>query len=145
MPKSKGIDQDSDLYMGFKNHTRHLKIKIWYVEKRIIDQLTRMLITLVQYIKSDSQVLINIVSDNNEIVSQLSLDLGDLVKLNLKDTEPDTVNKIRHFYKVDTVGEALTYIEKKGFPRFAGIGPAMPKSGDTKADLDATIAAFKKV
>lgn len=31
--KPKGIDQDSELYMGYQNHTRLYKVKMWYEEK----------------------------------------------------------------------------------------------------------------
>ena len=39
------------------------------------------------------------------------------------------MNRIRYVYKTDTIGETVTYVEKKGTPRFAGIEPTMPKPG----------------
>ncbi len=132
-PKSKGIDQDSDLYMGFKDHTRLYKVKMWSEEKRIIDQLTRMLITLIPYIEAESEVAINIVSHEDVSLGSLSVDLPNIINLNLTDTEPETVNRIRYIYKTDTIGETITYVEKKGTPRFVGIGPTMPKPGTSDA------------
>ncbi|MFC1924596.1 hypothetical protein ACFLXA_04460 [Chloroflexota bacterium] len=129
LPQLKGIDQDSDLYMGDDNRIYLYKVKMWYEEKRIIDQLTRMFITLVPYIKADSEVTFNIVSHEGELLGVLSVDLPDIVGLNLSDTDPDTVNSIRSVYKIDTVGENSTYVEKKGNPRFIGIGPAVPMPG----------------
>ncbi|MDO8578476.1 MAG: hypothetical protein Q7R50_04780 [Dehalococcoidales bacterium] len=126
-PQSKGIDQDSDLYMGNKDHTRLYKVKMWYEEKRIIDQVTRMLVTLTMYIKVESEISINIVSHEGVPIGSLSVDLPNIIGLNLTDTDPETVNRIRHIYKIDTIGEITTYVEKKGTPRFAGIAPAMPK------------------
>jgi len=43
------------------------------------------------------------------------------------DTEPETVDSMRRIYKTDTIKEAVTYVEKKGMPYFAGIAPAVPK------------------
>lgn len=128
-PKLKGIDQDSKLYMGYKDHSRLYKVRMWYEEKRIIDQLTRMLITLVPYIKAESEVLINIVSHEGASLGVLSVDLPLIIGLNLTDTDSDTVNSIRSIYRTDTIGENVTYVEKKGMPRLAGIGPTIPKLG----------------
>jgi len=128
-PKSKGIDQDSKLYMGYKDHTRLYKVKMWYEEKRIIDQLTRMLITLIPYIQAESEVSINIVSHEGASLGSLSVDFPNIITLNLTDTDPNTVNNIRSIYKTDTIGENITYVEKKGTPRLADVGPAMPKLG----------------
>ena len=128
-PKTKGINQDSELYMGYKDHTRLYKVKMWYEEKRVIDQLTRLLVTLIPYIEAKSEVLINIVSHEGTALGSLSVDMPYIISLNLTDTEPKTVNSIRHIYKIDTIGENITYVEKKGIPRFAGTGPAMPKPG----------------
>jgi hypothetical protein len=126
-PHSKGINQDSNLYMGNKFHTTLYKVKIWYEEKRIIDQLTRMLVTLIPYIQAESVVTINIVSHEGKSIGSLSVDLTSIVSMNLTDTDPATVNSIRHIYKTDTLGESVTYVEYKGTPRFAGIAPAIPK------------------
>jgi hypothetical protein len=126
-PKLKGIDQDSKLYMGYKDHSRLYKVRMWYEKKRIIDQLTRMLITLVPYIKAESEILINIVSHEGESLGALSVDFPVIVGLNLTDTDSDTVDSIRSIYKTDTIGENVTYVEKKGVPRLAGIGPTIPK------------------
>lgn len=129
LPKSKGIDQDGTLYQGYKDHTSMFKIPLWYEEKRIIDQLTRMLFILMPYFETDSEVSFNIVSNDNKPLGLLSVDLPNIIGLNLADTDPETVNKMRHVYKIDTIGETITYIENKGAPRFAGIGPAVPKPG----------------
>lgn len=128
-PKSKGIDQDSDLYMGYEDHTRLFKIQMWYEEKRVIDQLTRMIINLTPYIEAETEVSINIVSHDDSPLGSLSADLPNIISLHLTDTDPETVNRIRYVYKIDTIGETVTYVEKKGAPRFAGIVPAIPKPG----------------
>ncbi|MBI2831231.1 MAG: hypothetical protein HYX79_03135 [Chloroflexi bacterium] len=134
-PQLKGIDQDSELYMGNKVHTRLYKVKMWYEEKRIIDQLTRMLVTLIPYIKAESEVSINIVSHEGAPIGSLSVDFPNIIGLKITDTDPETVNNIRYIYKTDTIGETITYVEKKGTPRFVGIGPAMPKPGTSGTQL----------
>jgi len=37
------------------------------------------------------------------------------------------VESIRHVFKADTLGDSVTYVEKKGDPRFFGIVPSIPK------------------
>jgi hypothetical protein len=100
---------------------------MWYEEKRIIDQLTRMLVSLVAYFKAESEVSINIVSHEGVSIGVLVVTLSDIIRLNLTDTDPNTVNSIRRIYSIDTIGENVTYIENKGAPRLVGIGPATPK------------------
>lgn len=126
-PKPRGIDQDSKLYMGYEDHSRFYKVRMWYEEKRMIDQLTRMLVTLAPYVKAESEVLINVVSLEGASLGVLSVDLPVILDLNLTDTDPDTVDSIRSVYKTDTIGETVTYIEKRGVPRLAGIGPTISK------------------
>ena len=86
--KSKGIDQESELYMGYKNYTNLFKIPMWYEEKRVIDQLTIMLHRLTPYfetLKADGAVydyLIVCDSSNNtqEIIDNQELRVAILVK-----------------------------------------------------------------
>lgn len=130
-PKSKGIDQDSDLYMGYEDHTRFFKVRMWYEEKRVIDQLTRMLHLLIPYFETQTEVSIHVVSSDDSPLGVLTTDLSTISSLQLKNTNPETVEGVRHVYKTDTLGDSVTYVEKKGDPRFVGMGPTMPKPGMT--------------
>ena len=127
--KLKGIDQDSDLYMGYKDHTRLFKVRMWYEEKRVIDQLTRMLHRLIPYFETQTEVSIYVVSSDDSPLGVLITDLSTISGLQLQNTNPETVESIRHVFKNDTLGDSVTYVEKKGEPRFIGIGPATPKPG----------------
>ncbi len=128
-PKTKGIDQDSDLYMGYEDHTRFFKVRMWYEEKRVIDQLTRMLHRLIPYFVSQTEVSIHVMSSDGTPLGVLTTDLSTVGGLQLQNTNPETVESIRHVFKTDTVGDSVTYVEKRGNPRFIGMGPRMPKPG----------------
>lgn len=122
-----GIDQDSDLYMGYKDHTRLFKVRMWYEEKRVIDQLTALLHRLIPYFETKTEVSIHVVSWDDSPLGVLITDLSTISGLQLKNINPETVESIRHIFKADTLGDSVTYVEKKGAPRFFGMVPSIPK------------------
>jgi len=124
--KSKGIDQESELYMGFKSYTDLFKIPMWYEEKRVIDQLTIMLHRLIPYFETQNEVSINVVSPNDVSLGSLITDFRTLIGLQLIDAKPETVETIRQVFKTDTLGDCVTFVEKEGTPRFVVRGPARP-------------------
>ncbi len=124
--KSKGIDQESELYIGYKSHTDLFKIPMWYEEKRVIDQLTVMLHRLIPYFETQNEVSVNVLSSDDVSLGSLITDFRTLIGLQLKDTKPETVESIRHVFKTDTLGDCVTFVEKEGAPRFVGRGPARP-------------------
>jgi hypothetical protein len=125
--KPKGIDQEGELYMGYKSHTNFFKIPMWYEEKRVIDQLTIMLHRLIPYFETQNEVSINVVSPDDVSLGSLITDFGTLVGLQLKDAKPETVESIRQVFQTDTLGNCTTFVEKEGAPRFVGRGPAPPE------------------
>ncbi|MBM3119978.1 MAG: hypothetical protein FJ006_10630 [Chloroflexi bacterium] len=122
--KPKGIDQESELYMGYKSHTDLFKIPMWYEEKMVVDQLIIMLHRLIPYFEVQTEVSINVVSSDDVLLGSLVTDFQALVGLQLKDTKPETVERARQGFKIDTLGTCTTFVEKEGFPRFVGRGPA---------------------
>lgn len=75
-----------------------------------------MLITLVPYVKTESEVYINIASHEGVSLGAISVNLSDIIRLNLTDTDPSTVNSTREIYKIGTVGETVMYVENKRTP-----------------------------
>jgi len=124
--KSKGIDQEGELYMGFKSHTDLFKIPMWSEEKRVIDQLTIMLHRLIPYFETQNEVSIDIVSPDNISLGSLVIDFRTVIGLQLKDAKPETVESVRQVFKTDTLGGCTTFVEKEGAPRFVGRGPVKP-------------------
>jgi hypothetical protein len=124
--KPEGIDQESELYMGYKNYTDLFKIPMWYEEKRAIDQLTIMLHRLIPYFETLNEVSVNVVSPDDVFLGSLITDFCTLIGLQLKDTKPETVESVRQVFKTDTLGNCTTFIEKEGAPRFIGRGPGGP-------------------
>jgi len=123
----KGIDQEGDLYMGYESYTNLFKIPMWYEEKRVIDQLTIMLHHLIPYFEPQNEVSINVVSWEDVSLGSLITDFSTLIGLQLTDTKPETIEGIRNVFKIDTLGDCVTFVEKEGAPRFVGRGPAVPK------------------
>jgi len=126
--KSKGIDQDGEFYMGYKDHTRLFKIPMWYEEKRVIDQLTRMLHRLIPYVETQNEVSIHVASPDDAPLGVLVTDFPTIIGLQLADAKPDTVESIRHVFKIDTLGDCVTFVEKEGAPRFIGARPVTPNN-----------------
>lgn len=126
--KSKGIDQESELYMGYKSHTNLFKIPMWYEGKGVIDQLTIMLHRLVPYLETQNEVFINVISSDDVSLGSLVTDFCILIGLQLTDTNPETVESIRQFFKTDTLGDYVTFVEKEGAPRFVGTRPVTPNN-----------------
>jgi len=124
--KSKGIDQEGELYMGNKDHTHLFKIPTWYEEKRVIDQLTRMLHRLIPYVETKSEVSIHVASLDDAPLGVLITDFPTIVGLKLTNAKPETVESIRYVFKIDTLGDCVTFVEKEGAPRWVGTGPAIP-------------------
>ncbi len=123
--KSKGIEQDAKQIMGYKTHTVYLKIPLWYEERKVIDQLVKMLYRLIPYFEDQNEVSFYITSIDNTPLGTLTTDFGTLIGLNLSDTKSDTVESVRHIFKTDTLGDSTTFIEFEGAPRLDRIGPAM--------------------
>jgi len=126
--KPKGSDQESKLYMGYKSYTDLFKIPMWYEERRVIDQLTIMLHRLIPCFETRDEVSINVVSLDDVSVGSLVTDFRTLIGLQLKDANPETVERIRQVFKTDTLGGCVTFVEKEGAPRFVGRGAARPNN-----------------
>lgn len=124
--KSKGIDQESELCMGYKSHTNLFKIPMWYEEKRVIDQLILILHRLIPCFETQNEVSIHVASPDDVPLGALITDFHTLIGLQLKDTKMETVESIRQVFKTDTLGDCTTWVEKEGAPRFVGTGPAIP-------------------
>lgn len=86
--KSKGIDQESELYMGYESHTDLFKIPMWYEERRVIDQLTIMIHRLIPYFDIQDEVSIDVVSPDDVSLGSLITDFRTLIGLQLKDAKP---------------------------------------------------------
>ncbi len=130
--KSKGIDQEGELYMGFKRYTDLFKIPMWSEEKRVIDQLTIMLHRLIPYFEPQTEMSIGVLSSDDKSLGSLSIDFRTLIDLQLKDAKPETVESVRQAFRIDTLGDCTTFVEKEGAPRFVGRGPA--KSGKPESN-----------
>ncbi len=125
--KPKGIDQESKLYLGYKTHTELFIIPTWYEEKRVIDQLIIMLHRLINYFNSQSKVSINVISWDDKSLGVLATDFSTVIGLQLTDFNPETVENIRHLFKVDTLADCTTFVEKKDEPIYVGSKPVTPK------------------
>jgi len=125
--KSKGIDQESKLMLGYKNHVKLFKIPMWYEKKRVIDQLTMMLHRLMHYFETQSEVSIHVISQDDKPLGILIADFPTLIGLRLTNFDPETVESIRHSFKSDTIGASITFVKKEGAPKFFGNGPVTPK------------------
>ena len=124
--KPKGIDQPSELYMGYENHTELFMIPTWYEEKRVIDQLIIMLHRLIPYFNSQSKVSIKVISWDDKSLGVLATDFSTVIGLQLTDFNPETVENIRHLFKVDTLADCITFVEKKDDPIYVGSKPVTP-------------------
>ncbi len=124
--KPKGIDQEGKIIKGYKSHTDIFKEPMWYEERRVIDQLTMMFHRLIPYFNTEVEVSTNVVSLDDVSLGSLVTDFRTLIGLQLEDTKPETVERVRQVFKTDTLGGCTTFVEKKGAPRFVGRGPAKP-------------------
>jgi hypothetical protein len=125
--KPKGIDQESKLYLGYENYVELFKIPTWYEEKRVIDQLIIMLYRLIPYFDSKSKVSIKVISWDDKSLGVLKTDFSTLIGLQLMAFNPKTVENIRHLFKVDTLADCTTFVEKKDEPIYVGRKPVTPK------------------
>ncbi|GAH93413.1 unnamed protein product, partial [marine sediment metagenome] len=123
--KSKSIEQDAEQIMGYRTRTEYLKIPIWYEERRVIDQLIKMLYRLMPYFEDQNEVSFCITSIDNTPLGTLTTDFGTLISLNLSDIKSDTVESVRHIFRNDTLRDSTTFVEFEGAPRLDRIGPAM--------------------
>lgn len=85
-----------------------------------------MLHRLIPYFETQSEVSIHVASPDDAPLGVLNTDFPTLIGLQLTNTKPETVESIRHVFKIDTLGDCVTFVEKEGAPRFVGKGPAMP-------------------
>lgn len=125
--KPKGIDQESELLLGYKNHVELYKMPMWYEEKRVIDQLIIMLHRLIPYFDSQSKVSIKVISWDDKSLGVLKTDFSTVIGLQLTNFNPEIVENIRHLFKVDTLADCTTFVEKKDEPIYVGSKPVTPK------------------
>jgi len=85
-----------------------------------------MLHRLIPYFETQDEVSINVVSLDDASLGSLVTDFRTLIGLQLKDTKRETVESIRQAFKIDTIRDCVTFVEKEGAPRFVGRGPARP-------------------
>lgn len=126
--KPKGIDQDSELKLGSENKVSLFKIPLWYEEKRVIDQIIIMLHQIMLYFEPVTEVSIRVTSLDNTLLGVLTTDFQTIINLRLANLEPRTVNNIRNIFKVDTLKDYTTFVEKKGTPKYIGAVAVKPKS-----------------
>lgn len=124
--KTKGIDQESKLLLGYENHVELFKTPLWYEEKRVIDQLTIMLHRLIPYFNSQSEVSIHVISPDGKPLGVLATDFSTLISLQLTNFNPETVESVRHLFKIDTLVDCMTFVEKEGDPKYFGSQPVTP-------------------
>ena len=105
---------------------------MWSEEKRVIDQLTIMLHRLIPYFEPQTEMSIGVLSSDDKSLGSLSIDFRTLIDLQLKDAKPETVESVRQAFRIDTLGDCTTFVEKEGAPRFVGRGPA--KSGKPESN-----------
>jgi len=125
--KPKGIDQESKLTLGGENVVTLIKIPIWYEERRIIDQLVSMLYQLTPYFALQSGVRVSVLSLADKRLGILVTNFRTISGLRLENNRPETIDKIRHLFTIDTLKEHTTFIEKKGTPKYMGTVPVKTK------------------
>jgi hypothetical protein len=124
--KSKGITQEAELKLGYEKEVQLFKIPLWYEEKRVIDQITILLHQLVRYFETDSEFKIRIMSLDEALLGELATDSRAIISLRLPNYDPETVENIRHLFKMDTRKDCVTFVEKKGKPKYIGTRPVAP-------------------
>ncbi|MBA7648801.1 hypothetical protein ES703_56591 [subsurface metagenome] len=100
---------------------------LWYKERRVIDQLTIMLHRLIPYFDNKSKVSIKVNSWDKKSLGILNTDFSTVISLQLTNFNPKTIENIRHLFKLDTLADCITYIEKKADPIYVGRKPLPPK------------------
>lgn len=124
-PRLKGIDQDADLLMGGERIVKVFKQRIWYEERRVIDQLVPMLHELVAVLGHDCEIDIRLMRGADQL-GELATYAETVRKLSMSEFTSATIDTIRNQFKVDTLGDSITYIEKKGTPRYIETRPVRP-------------------
>lgn len=124
--KSEGINQQADLMWVYKDRVQLFKIPMWYEKKRVVDQLTIMLHRIIPYVGAQSKVSIQVFSPDDKPLGELITDFPTLIGLCVTNFEPKTVESIRHAFKSDTLRNCVTFVEKKGAPRWVGTRPVTP-------------------
>lgn len=126
--KPEGIKQQADLMCGYKDRVELFKIPMWYERKRVVDQLITMLYRLIPYVEAQAEVSIQVYSLDDKPLGELITDFPTLRGLHVINFEPKTVESIRHAFKVDTLGDCVTFVEKEGAPRRVGTRPVTPNN-----------------
>lgn len=124
--KSEGINQQADLTLGYKDRVQLFKIPMWYEKKRVVDQLLIMLHRIIPYVEAQIEVSIQVFSPDDKPLGELITDFPTLIGLHVTNFEPKTVESTRHAFKVDTLGDCVTFVEKEGAPRWVGTRPVTP-------------------
>jgi len=124
--KSKGIDQEAELTLGGTTTIQLFKIPLWYEEKRVIDQCVIMLYRLMPYFDVRNEVSIRVMSLDSIPLGTLITDFYTFSSLQLASLKPEAIESIRHAFKVDTLKECVTFVEKEGIPRYIGTRPMKP-------------------
>ena len=119
-----GIDQEAKLMLGGDTWVDLYKVKMWYEERRVIDQLTIMLYRLAPYFETLFEVSVDVASPDKTPLGRLVTDFDTLIGLRLPNAKAQTVDKIRHVFRQDTLGGSMTFVEMEGTPRFVGRVPA---------------------
>jgi hypothetical protein len=116
IPRGKGIDQDTDLLMAGETLVNIFRQRIWYEERRVIDQVVPMLYELVAVLDQDCEIDIRLIKGTDPI-GELMTDAGMVSKLPIREFSSTTIDTVRNRFKVDTLGDSITYVEKRGTPR----------------------------
>jgi hypothetical protein len=125
--KTEGITQQAKLMLGYEDRTQLFEIPIWYEKRRVIDQLVIMLYRLVPYFSTQTEVSIQVVSSENEALGELAIDFDTFSKINIKQINPRTIDSIRNYFRVDTLKQYITFVEKEGLPKWVGTTANSPK------------------
>jgi len=124
-PRQRGIDQDADLLLGGEDIVKVFKQRIWYEERRVINQVVPMIYQLVAVLEPDCEIALRFTKGTDQI-GELMTDATTVGNLSIGPFTSDAINTVRKSFKVDTVGDSITFIEKRGTPRYIETRPIRP-------------------
>jgi len=111
----KGIDQNEEFYVVGGNRPRRFKMRVKYVESKVIAELLDFLVLLRQYFDGIKEIEISVQDPDKQYLGEVIIEVDHLTQL--QGPSKQSIEEARKLCRIDTLGDSIMYRRMEGVPR----------------------------
>ncbi len=110
--QSRGIDQESEIYVGGKKWSRRFKQPVKYTEALVVAQVLELIRQCEPSLDEYDEVVLGVLNPDEEMVGEFAMRIEQVEKLTGPDAPP--LQEARKLAHNDTLGDTLMHVRLEG-------------------------------